>query len=157
QKKPEAGFGEKAESNVVLIQELRGNDLPIVLSAKRPGFLLRLATFAAADEVRIAGIFIRAKRPADRPYDVVAGRHQRRSRPADALRNASNAMNSKMMLAAASAVMLPVSNGSDTSTRSNPLKSIPVRPRRIANASRVEGPPTSGVPVPGAKAGSRKS
>ena len=36
-----------------------------------------------------------------------------------------------------------------TSTTSKPTKSMPVRPRRIASRSRADGPPASGVPVPG--------
>jgi hypothetical protein len=44
-----------------------------------------------------------------------------------------------------------------TSTQSNARKSIPVSARRYASASPLVGPPTSGVPVPGANAGSTKS
>ena len=40
-----------------------------------------------------------------------------------------------------------------TSTTSPPTKSIPFRPRRSSSTSRGVRPPTSGVPVPGAKAG----
>ena len=44
-----------------------------------------------------------------------------------------------------------------TSTQSKPRKSSPASDRRNVNASRLVGPPTSGVPVPGANAGSTKS
>ena len=44
-----------------------------------------------------------------------------------------------------------------TSTTSPPMMSMPLRPCRIACASRGVRPPASGVPVPGAKAGSSPS
>ncbi len=49
------------------------------------------------------------------------------------------------------------SYGGETSTTSNARKSIPVSARRYASACELVGPPTSGVPVPGANAGSTKS
>ena len=49
------------------------------------------------------------------------------------------------------------SYGGETSTTSQPASLIPRSARRNASASAVEKPPTSGVPVPGANAGSRKS
>ena len=49
------------------------------------------------------------------------------------------------------------SYGGDTSTTSQPTRSMPRSARTNASASAVEKPPTSGVPVPGANAGSRKS
>src|SRR3954463_12052180 len=62
------------------------------------------------------------------------------------------------MLAAASAVCCPgPSYGGETSTTSAPTRSILRNARRKASASVVERPPTSGVPVPGANAGSRTS
>jgi len=47
--------------------------------------------------------------------------------------------------------------GGETSTTSAPARRIPRSARRKASASAVEKPATSGVPVPGANAGSRKS
>src|SRR4051812_9214897 len=73
-------------------------------------------------------------------------------------RTALRERSSYMTFAAASAVMLPaLSYGGETSTTSQPTRSIPRSERSKASASAVENPPTSGVPVPGAKAGSRKS
>src|SRR3954465_8332066 len=73
-------------------------------------------------------------------------------------RTALSERSSYMTFAPASAVMHPaLSYGGETSTTSQPTRSIPRSARRNASASAVEKPPTSGVPVPGAKAGSRKS
>ena len=44
-----------------------------------------------------------------------------------------------------------------STTSSSPTKSIDPSARRIASASRDDRPPATGVPVPGAKAGSRAS
>jgi len=64
---------------------------------------------------------------------------------------------SYIMVAPTSAVFPEGSNGGDTSTTSPPIRSRPRRPRTNACASIVVIPPTSGVPVPGANAGSRQS
>ena len=72
--------------------------------------------------------------------------------------SARSASSSKTTFAAASAVGCPVpSYAGATSTTSQPARLIPRKDRRNATASAVEKPAISGVPVPGAKAGSRKS
>ena len=60
-------------------------------------------------------------------------------------------------LAALSAVLPEGSKGGETSTRSPPTRLSPLQPRMISSACQVVSPPTSTVPVPGAKAGSRLS
>ena len=64
---------------------------------------------------------------------------------------------SNSICAPACAVFVVASYCGATSTRSPPTMSMPFSPRRIACASRVVSPPISGVPVPGAKAGSSAS
>ena len=59
--------------------------------------------------------------------------------------------------AAASAVISAWSKGGDTSTRSIPTRSRAPRPRTSSSACQLASPPGTGVPVPGAKAGSRPS
>ena len=56
------------------------------------------------------------------------------------------------MVAPTKAVFPVLSNGGATSTTSPPIKLSPFRPLRSCCASKVVIPPTSGVPVPGAKA-----
>ena len=64
---------------------------------------------------------------------------------------------STAICAAARAVISAWSNGGDTSTTSMPQMSRSPKPRSIASACALERPPATGVPVPGAKAGSRQS
>src|SRR5207342_2338105 len=65
---------------------------------------------------------------------------------------------SNAMFAAATAVCWPgPSYGGLTSTTSYPENESPPSARTNPSASRVLSPPASGVPVPGAKAGSRTS
>lgn len=64
---------------------------------------------------------------------------------------------SNRICAPACAVLAVASYDGATSTRSPPTMSSPASPRSMAWASRTVTPPTSGVPVPGAKAGSRQS
>ena len=64
---------------------------------------------------------------------------------------------SNSRLAAVSAVLPDGSYGGETSTRSQPTRFMPQQPRIISRACIVVRPPISGVPVPGAKAGSRLS
>ena len=58
--------------------------------------------------------------------------------------------NSNITEAPNHAVMPPLSKGGETSTRSAPMISSPRRARTHWIASKLVGPPTSGVPVPGA-------
>ena len=62
-----------------------------------------------------------------------------------------------MTCAAACAVFVLASYCGATSTTSPETMSSPTSPRKSSSASRVVKPPISGVPVPGAKAGSRLS
>lgn len=55
------------------------------------------------------------------------------------------------------AVFVVASYCGATSTTSPPTRSTPFSPRRSSSTSRVVSPPTYGVPVPGAKAGSTLS
>ena len=64
---------------------------------------------------------------------------------------------SNMIVAPFSAVIPPRSNGGETSTMSAPAISSPASRRTMPCASRMLRPPASGVPVPGAKAGSSES
>ena len=64
---------------------------------------------------------------------------------------------SNIIVAPTSAVIPEGSKGGETSTTSAPMISRPSSPLRRICASKVENPPTSGVPVPGAYAGSRPS
>ena len=59
--------------------------------------------------------------------------------------------------AAARAVISLWSNGGDTSTTSIPTRFAGPMPRTIASACAELKPPATGVPVPGAQAGSRQS
>ena len=61
------------------------------------------------------------------------------------------------MDAAASEVNSLTSKGGETSTTSAPTMFSPARPRTSRSAVFVSKPPTTGVPVPGAQDGSRKS
>src|SRR5471032_802129 len=56
-----------------------------------------------------------------------------------------------------SAVLPDGSYGGEISTRSHPTISSPRQPRMISSACQIVRPPISGVPVPGAKLGSRPS
>ncbi len=62
-----------------------------------------------------------------------------------------------IMFAPISAVPPDWSKGGATSTTSAPMMFSPRIPRTMRCASRGVRPPISGVPVPGAKAGSRQS
>ena len=66
-------------------------------------------------------------------------------------------INSYAIFDASKAVISEGSNAGKTSTISNPTKLRSFNPLIIAIASPLVTPPTSGVPVPGAKAGSTKS
>ena len=79
--------------------------------------------------------------------------------PPPRLRHASSTRHriSNSIEAPLKAVSVPGSNDGATSTRSPPTKSIPRRARNSRSASRAVMPPASGVPVPGASAGSRLS
>src|SRR5207237_9978879 len=70
---------------------------------------------------------------------------------------AISARNSCSNVPASNDVTSPESYCGCTSTRSKPTNSMPRNPRTRRKASRLLGPPTSGVPVPGAKPGSTKS
>src|SRR5581483_9995875 len=71
---------------------------------------------------------------------------------------ARSASSSSATFAAARAVGCPApSYGGETSTTSAPTSRRPRSARSSATASAVEKPAISGVPVPGAKSGSRKS
>src|SRR5215203_2543709 len=59
--------------------------------------------------------------------------------------------------AAAIPVISAWSYGGETSTMSAPTTLTPTRARSVCNSSRLVSPPASGVPVPGAWAGSRTS
>ena len=61
---------------------------------------------------------------------------------------------SKAIVAPTNEVILFISKVGETSTRSAPTKLILFNSRTINWASRTLKPPTSGVPVPGAKVGS---
>src|ERR687891_1134263 len=70
---------------------------------------------------------------------------------------ANSAMSSYAMCEAATAVISAWSYAGATSTMSAPARSRPRRPRRMPSISRLVMPPASGVPVPGANAGSSAS
>ena len=80
-------------------------------------------------------------------------------RPPRAIPRTVSEMSSKTMFAAATAVTPDGSYAGATSTTSalTGRRSYSARPRRIASSSRDVRPPGSGVPVPGAKAGSSES
>src|SRR5437899_12566834 len=74
---------------------------------------------------------------------------------ADQRPSASSETNSKSRLAARSEVIWPgPSYGGDTSTRSQPTSGSPWRLLTSTSASQELSPPTSGLPVAGASAGS---
>lgn len=70
---------------------------------------------------------------------------------------ATSERNSNPTCAAAWAVICPWSKAGNTSTTSPPTQFTSLNARRYCKPICVDGPPTSGVPVPGAYAGSKKS
>src|SRR2546430_8321002 len=85
----------------------------------------------------------------DRPETVAAPLH---------FWSARRLTSSKRRLAASSAVIWPgPSDGGETSTTSAPTSACPASARTSTSASYEASPPTSGVPVPGANAGSTAS
>ena len=74
-----------------------------------------------------------------------------------AVRASIEQSNSNMIDTPRKAVAPDWSKGGETSTRSAPTMFTPASSRQTRSASKLFGPPTSGVPVPGAKVGSTKS
>ena len=70
---------------------------------------------------------------------------------------AQRQISSTAACAPATAVAPVGSNGGETSTTSPPTILIPAKSRRMIAACDDDNPPQTGVPVPGAKAGSRQS
>src|SRR5215207_2159470 len=70
---------------------------------------------------------------------------------------ANNATNSMMIFSAAKTVASDGSSGGATSTRSRPTSGRPCMDLMRVITSREVSPPASGMPVPGANAGSRQS
>src|SRR5207237_10817014 len=67
------------------------------------------------------------------------------------IQNRHNSSNSRF--AASNEVISPLSYGGETSTKSHPTRSNPLRLRTKSRICALESPPTCGVPVPGANAG----
>src|SRR5206468_9759057 len=135
-----AGYEERRRERVLAqqVEDPRDADERAVRLVRHDAEVARVE--AALGEDRRLGVHVEGE----------AGDHARIS--------ARRESSSYITVAPASAVTEPgPSYGGETSTTSQPSSRIPRRLRTNASASAVEKPPTSGVPVPGANAGSRKS